>query len=63
MSVTERWIVVVGLLVLAWRGLTWLVGRWADREAAQQRKTLDQIMRASTPPQAPGLRSDHRRIS
>ncbi len=63
MSLLERWIVVVGLLVLAWRGLTWLVGRWADNEAKQQRRTLDRIMRASTPPQAPGLKSDHRRVS
>lgn len=63
MSPIERWLVVGVLFLVAWGGLSWLVGRWADREAEAQRKTFDQIMRASTPPQASGLKSDHRRVS
>lgn len=63
MSPIERWLVVGVLFLVAWGGLSWLVGRWADNEAQQQRRTLDRIMRASTPPQAPGLRHSHRRVS
>ena len=49
MSLWERWIVVGVLLGLAWWGLTWFLTYWAEREAQR--------------PHAPGLRSDHRRIS
>ncbi len=62
--------VALALLIL-WRGAImarriWLA--WAAHEAKQQREqqkrqrqTFERIMRASTP-QAPGLRSDHRRV-
>lgn len=58
--------IIVGAVVVALvtRAIALFVSRWAAREVEQaQRRTFDRIMRASTPPCAPGLKSSHRRIS
>lgn len=59
--------------------IAWAVARWADREEAAERARLDRRLKSlqaaielvqildreagRTPPMAPGLKSDHRRIS
>ena len=57
--------ILIGVVVVALFTplITWAVARWAEREEQAQRETLDRIMRASEPPQTPGLKSSHRRIS
>ena len=46
--------------------ISWLVGRWADREVAKQQDELARSdrFRARSPeaPRAAGLKQDHRRI-
>ena len=46
--------------------ISWLVGRWADREVAKQQDELARSdrFRAMSPeaPRAAGLKQDHRRI-
>lgn len=42
--------------------LAWLVARSVDQERQAERERLDRIMRASTPPSAPGLRPHRRQV-
>ena len=51
--------------LLTW-AISWLVGRWADREVAKQQDELARSdrFRAMSPeaPRAAGLSKDHRRV-
>lgn len=63
MTALNRWLLVLVVLVLAWKGLTAFVTYWANREAQeQQRDTFNRIMRANEPPRASGLRQDSRKV-
>ncbi len=63
------WLVLVGLgcWVVLQAGICYLLDRWEAAEQLRQdeeRKRLDKIIKAShLPPQAPGLKHSHRRVS
>lgn len=62
------WLLLVGAgcWIVLNTAICYLLDRWESAEQLRQeeeRRRLDKIMRANEPPRAPGLKSDHRRVS